>query len=63
MPVCARDPLHHNVTTGVFHYGKSNSTAIKHVYTEFADSIDCNGTGFDINGWSNFTEMVQVVGM
>ena len=46
---CARDTLPHAFHIGVFEIVKTISTAIKHIYKEFADIIeDCN-VAFDTN--------------
>ena len=41
----------------------SNSTAIKHIYDEFANLIDNCDVAFDSNGWWNHQKTVPVIGM
>ena len=51
---CARDALPHVFHIGVFTFVKTISTAIKHIYKEYANTIeDCN-VAFDTNDCWNF---------
>ena len=60
---CAHDPLLYTFNIGVFNCHKSHTTAIKPVYNESMDFIESYAVDFDINGWWNLIETVQVIGM
>ena len=50
---CAREALPHAFDIGVFEYGKSNSTTIKHIYNESENLNDSCDVTFDSNNWWN----------
>ena len=50
---CAREALPHAFNIGVFKYGKSNPTTIKHIYNESENLNGSYDDAFDSNNWWN----------
>ena len=50
---CAREALPHALNIGVFEYGKSNPTSIKHIYDESENLNGSCDAAFDSNNWWN----------
>ena len=50
---CAREALHHACNIGVFKYGKSNPTTIKHIDNESKTLNESRDVAFDSNNWWN----------
>ena len=50
---CACEALHHAFNIGVFEYGKSNSTTIKHIYNKSENLNESCDVAFDRNNWWN----------
>ena len=48
---CAREALPHAFDIGVFKYGKSNHTTIKHIYSESENLNESCDVAFDSNDW------------
>ena len=48
---CARETLTHAVNIGMFRYGKSNPTTIKHIYNEFENLNESCDFALDSNDW------------
>ena len=48
---CAREALPHAFSIGVFKYGKSNPTTIKHIYNESENLNGSYDDVFDSNNW------------
>ena len=46
---CARDALPHTFNIGVIKSDKTNSSTIKHIYNEFASTIEGYNVAFDTN--------------
>ena len=51
---CVRDGLPHVFHIGVFEFVQTISTAIKHIYTEYANIIQDFNVAFDTNNCWNF---------
>ena len=58
---CARDALPHAFQIGVFKFGFTISTAIKHIYKESANIIEGCNVACDTNDCLNFQETVPVI--
>ena len=50
---CAREALSHAFDIGVFKYGKSNPTTIKHIYNESHNLNESCDVALDSNDWWN----------
>ena len=50
---CAREALSHAFDIGMFKYGKSNPTPIKHMYNESENLNESCDIAFDSNNWWN----------
>ena len=50
---CAREALPHACNIGVFKYGKSNPTTMKHIYNESENLNESYDIAFDSNNWWN----------
>ena len=60
---CAREALPHAFNIGVFEYGKSNPTTIKHIYNESDNFNESCHVAFDNNSCWNLPLTVPVIGV
>ena len=59
--LCAREALPHAFNIGVFRYGKSNPTTIKHIYNESENLNESCDVAFDNNNRWNRPYRVPVI--
>ena len=60
---CAREVLPHAFDIGVFKYGRSNHTTIKHIYNGSENLHGSCDVAFDSNNWWNLPWTVPVIGV